>query len=144
MEQDVPFFGVRSETLPQRTRTCAYAVVTDGEGQVAAVRESGRVFLPGGGIELPETPTETVHREVREELGCRVSIDGRIGQAVQYFVSDGYCQALYATFYAAKLADIISATHEHVLEWARPEDLFHAHHTWAAQRRLATQRPPTP
>ena len=139
MEQAIPVFGRRSETLPVKTRACAYAVVTNAEGLVAAVLESRGLHLPGGGMDLSETPVETIHREVREELGCRVILSERIGQALKYFESDGNCQALYATFYAGELGEIISPDHEHELQWVRPEDLFHAHHTWAARKRLAVQ-----
>jgi 8-oxo-dGTP diphosphatase len=139
MEQAIPIFGARNESLPQKTRACAYAVVTNAEGLVAAVRESHGLHLPGGGIEPSENPIEAIHREVREELGCRVILGQRIGQAMKYFDSDGYCQALYATFYSAELGETVSATHEHQLQWVRAEDLFHAHHAWAAQKRLAPQ-----
>jgi 8-oxo-dGTP diphosphatase len=138
MEHAIPVFGVRNEALPQKTRPCAYAVILNAQGLVAGVRESsGRLFLPGGGIEPPETPIEAVHREVREELGRGVHLADRIGQSLQYFVSDGICQALYATFYAGELGELIAATHELELEWAAPEQFFHAHHRWAAQQRLA-------
>lgn len=138
MEQPIPVFGVRNEALPQKTRPCAYAVILNAQGLVAGVRESsGRLSLPGGGIEPPETPVEAVHRELREELGCRVHLAERIGQALLYFESEGYCQALYATFYAGELGELIAATHELELEWASPEQFFHAHHRWAAQQRLA-------
>ena len=139
MEQTIPIFGTRNESLQQKTRACAYAVVTNAEGLVAAVRESHGLHLPGGGIEPSETPTEAIHREVREELGCLVFLSEHIGQAMKYFDSDGHCQALYSTFYAGEFGESVSATHEHQLQWARPEDLFHAHHAWAAQKRLAPQ-----
>jgi 8-oxo-dGTP diphosphatase len=143
MEQPVPVpvFGVRNADLPQKTRACAYAVITNSEGLVAGVREpSGRLFLPGGGIDPPETPLEAVHREVREELGCRVKLAECLGQALTYFSNDdGCCQALYATFYAGELGESITRLHEHELEWASADQFFHPHHTWAAQKRLAAK-----
>jgi 8-oxo-dGTP diphosphatase len=135
MEQAIPAFGLRSETLPVKTRACAYAVVTNAEGLVAAVNESHGLHLPGGGIELSETPIEAIHREVLEEVGCRVILGQRIGQAMQYFVSDGQC---------GEFGEKIAQTHEHELQWVRPEDLFHAHHAWAARKRLATQLEASP
>jgi 8-oxo-dGTP diphosphatase len=143
MEQrvPVPVFGVRNAELPQKTRACAYAVITNSEGLVAGVREpSGRLFLPGGGIDPPETPLQAVHREVREELGCRVKLAECLGHALMYFSNDdGCCQALYATFYAGELGESITPTHEHELEWASPAQFFHPHHTWAAQKLLAAK-----
>jgi 8-oxo-dGTP diphosphatase len=139
MEQAIPIFGARNESLSQKTRTCAYAVVTNDEGLVAAVKESHGLHLPGGGIEPSETPVEAIHREVREELGCRVVLGERVGQAMKYFESDGNCQALYATFYAGELGESISKAHEHDLQWVRPEELFHEHHAWAARKRLSSR-----
>jgi 8-oxo-dGTP diphosphatase len=136
MDQPIPVFGARNTALPQKTRPCAYAVITNAEGLVAAVRDSDRLFLPGGGIDPHETPAEAIHRELREELGRRVHLGERIGQALRYFVSEGYCQSLYATFYAGELGDVISATHEHELLWISPDQLFHTHHKWAAEKRL--------
>jgi 8-oxo-dGTP diphosphatase len=136
MDQPFPVFGLRDTALPQKTRPCAYAVITNPEGLVAAVRESGRLFLPGGGIDPPETPTQAIHRELREELGRRVHLGERIGQALRYFESEGCCQALYATFYAGELGDLVSATSEHELLWVPPDQLFHTHHRWAAEKRL--------
>jgi 8-oxo-dGTP diphosphatase len=144
MEQAIPIFGTRDESLPQKTRACAYAVVTSADGLVAAVAESHGLHLPGGGVELSETPIETVHREVLEELGCRIILSERVGQAMKYFNTDRQCQALYATFYAAELGENVSRNHEHELQWVRPEDLFHEHHAWAARKRLITQLAPGP
>jgi ADP-ribose pyrophosphatase YjhB (NUDIX family) len=106
MEQDIPVFGARNESLPQKTRACAYAVATTPDGLVAAVHESHGLHLPGGGMELSESPIETIHREVREEL--------------------------------------VSNSHEHQLEWVCPDNLFHAHHAWAARKRLASLLQSTP
>src|SRR4029077_21251943 len=84
-QQHMPIFGVRNMALPQKTRACAYAVITNPDGLIAAVQENlGKMYLPGGGIELSETPAQAVHREVREELGRAIRLTGCIGQSLHY------------------------------------------------------------
>jgi 8-oxo-dGTP pyrophosphatase MutT (NUDIX family) len=137
MEHHVPIFGVRDENLPQRTRICAYAVVANSEGFIAVVRESaGHLLLPGGGIESGETPAQAVQREVLEELGRGIELNRRIGQAMQYIIADGHCQATYATFFGGELGEITAPSHEHELEWAPAERLHHPYQAWAAQKYL--------
>jgi len=61
----MPVFGTRNDSLPQKTRSCAYAVIADPQGRIAAVEEEhGRIYLPGGGVESLETPGEALRREV--------------------------------------------------------------------------------
>jgi 8-oxo-dGTP diphosphatase len=88
------------------TRVAAYAVIVDadrillswwnGEGH-------GRPkwSLPGGGVDLPETPAQGVVREVREETGFDVELTGLL--AVDSFVmepnervtdTDRWCRSL--------------------------------------------------
>jgi 8-oxo-dGTP diphosphatase len=133
----MPIFGVRNESLPQKTRSCAYAVIANPDGRIAAVQENpGRMYLPGGGVELLETPGEAVRREVLEELGCKVHLTGCIGQSLHYMEADGHCQATYATFYSAELGEKVSASSEHELQWVSAEDFCHPSQSWAAQHCL--------
>ena len=133
-KQRIPVFGTRNDALPQKTRSCAYAVIADEQGRIAAVEEEHRgIYLPGGGLELLETPEEALRREVMEEIGCQVHLTAVIGQSLHYMENDGYCQATYATFYSAELGVKVSAECEHELQWVAVEDFFHASHSWAAQ-----------
>jgi 8-oxo-dGTP diphosphatase len=72
--------GVPDHALVQRT--AAYAVVTDPDGALLLVRASprsdfaGRWFLPGGGVGHGEAPADAVVREVAEETGVQVRVDG--------------------------------------------------------------------
>jgi 8-oxo-dGTP diphosphatase len=133
-KQRMPVFGTRNDSLPQKTRSCAYAVIADEQGRIAAVEEElGRIYLPGGGLEILETPGEALHREVMEELGCKVHLTAVIGQSLQYLENDGKCQATYATFYSAELGEKVTADCEHELKWVAVEDFFHASQSWAAQ-----------
>ncbi len=57
----------------RRQRVAAYAVLTDSRGRVLLVRaapeDSGRWYLPGGGVEYGEHPEDGLRREVEEETG---------------------------------------------------------------------------
>jgi 8-oxo-dGTP pyrophosphatase MutT (NUDIX family) len=136
MEPNVPVFGQRSGEALKKTRECAYAVVINADGLVAGTRAGDHIHLPGGGVDFPETPVEAVHREVREELACKVTIGERIGQAVHYIPIDDGLAAHYATFYAAELGDAINSAAEHELIWVEPKSFTHEHHTWAARKQL--------
>jgi 8-oxo-dGTP diphosphatase len=64
-------------------RVAAYAVITDADDRVLLAHWSeGRHAawtLPGGGLEAGEDPEHAVRREVREETGYRVALDGLLG-----------------------------------------------------------------
>jgi 8-oxo-dGTP diphosphatase len=137
VEQPIPVFGARDESLPQKTRSCAYAVVANSEGLIAVVRDSaGKLLLPGGGMEPRETPVEAVQRELLEELGCGIRLIGYIGHAMQYIKAEEHCQATYATFFAGDLGEVTQPCHEHELEWAPAERLHYPYQAWAAQKYL--------
>lgn len=65
------------------TRLAAYAVVRDDRDRVLlALWNEGPTpqwTLPGGGVELHETVEEAAVREVREETGYDVELDGVLG-----------------------------------------------------------------
>jgi ADP-ribose pyrophosphatase YjhB (NUDIX family) len=61
----------------------AFAAVRDRQGRVLLVRrsDSGNWELPGGRVELGETATTAVEREVVEESGIAIRPDFRRSQA---------------------------------------------------------------
>lgn len=71
------------------TRLAAYAVIRDDAGRVLLALwnegESKRWTLPGGGVELVETVEQGVVREVREETGYDVRLDGLLGVDTSVF-----------------------------------------------------------
>jgi 8-oxo-dGTP diphosphatase len=64
-------------------RVAAYAVVTDEAGRVLLARWNPGQFvkwtLPGGGMEPGEHPEDAAVREVYEETGYEIALDGLIG-----------------------------------------------------------------
>lgn len=71
------------------------------DGQVLLVREDDRWMLPGGMLEPGETHADGAARELREETGLAVTIDGLLAISEQTFVNaaDGRAFDFYfATF----------------------------------------------
>jgi ADP-ribose pyrophosphatase YjhB (NUDIX family) len=66
--------------VPERQRVAAYGVCVDADGRLLLARAApslslrGRWFLPGGGIDHGESPTEALRREIKEESGLTVEI----------------------------------------------------------------------
>jgi ADP-ribose pyrophosphatase YjhB (NUDIX family) len=64
-------------------RVAAYAVITDEEGRILLSRwiEGAKPAwtLPGGGMDPGEHPEQTCRREVREETGYEVALEGLLG-----------------------------------------------------------------
>ena len=57
------------------------AFIQDEEGRLLLIRRTDNDLyaIPGGGLELGETLTQTVQREVMEETGVAVEVTGLIG-----------------------------------------------------------------
>jgi 8-oxo-dGTP diphosphatase len=74
-------FGVRSEGERWVIRPSAYGLLEDQDGRIAVVRSQDGIFLPGGGIEIGETPQEAIRREALEECGLVVLVGETQGPA---------------------------------------------------------------
>jgi 8-oxo-dGTP diphosphatase len=136
-----PIFGVRAEAAGYTVRLSAYGVVEGSRGQLAVVRTSHGVFLPGGGIEEGETPEQAVVRETLEECGLAVRAGGWAICAVQFIYSESertHFEKL-STFIDATVEAVTSLATEadHELEWMAPEAasrlLSPESHRWAVE-----------
>jgi ADP-ribose pyrophosphatase YjhB (NUDIX family) len=68
-------------TKATQLRPSVAAVVRDGQGRILLQRRSdnGLWGLPGGSVEIGESVTQAIIREVREETGLSVRVDRLIG-----------------------------------------------------------------
>ena len=130
-----PTFGSAPEGTACVPRRAAYAIIRRADGRVAAVREGGEWFLPGGGLEAGETPEQALAREADEELGRSLHIGERVADVLEYFYSgaDACWYSMTATFFRAELEPRDGAPEPEWLDPLRQGDLFfHECHAWAA------------
>lgn len=135
----VPVFGARAEAERYTVRPSAYGLIDDGRGQLAVVRTSHGVFLPGGGIEEGEMPEQAVVREALEECALAVRAGDWAIYAVQFIYSESertHFEKL-STFVDATVEAVASSATEadHTLEWvsleAASQILTPESHRWA-------------
>jgi 8-oxo-dGTP diphosphatase len=131
-------FGTQVDGHTYHARRAVYAVIRDSEGRVATVQAHGHLFLPGGGIEVGESPEQALVREVEEECAQRLHIAGKMGEALQYFYapSDDKYFAMHAVFYAGAFLGQTPGQAVLPVVWVLPDDqaeFFHASHVWAVQ-----------
>jgi ADP-ribose pyrophosphatase YjhB (NUDIX family) len=85
------------------------AVVVDGHGRILLQRrtDSGNWALPGGGMEMTESLTDSVIREVKEETGFDIEVTGLVGtytdpkHIIAY--SDGEVRRQFNICYTARI-----------------------------------------
>ena len=104
--------------------TVVVGVAVVAHGRVLAARRTrpaeatGRWELPGGKVEPGETLSEAAVRELREELGCAVTVTGRMDGSAR--IRPG----LVLQVLVARLDSGDPVPDEHdVLRWLGPEDL---------------------
>lgn len=131
-------FGNILAGINYQHRPAAYAVITDAEGRVAAVRGNRGYFLPGGGSLPNEKPEETIERELREELARGVKEIHKIGEAIQYFSVGDEHYRMQAVFYKAEFSGEPEGEAEYELQWLDikeiDESFFHECHAWAVRQ----------
>lgn len=76
--------GLPSKKTDYRLRRAARAVIVRGD-KVALIHvvKDGYYKIPGGGVDEGESVEQALHREVKEESGCDVLVDGPVGFIVE-------------------------------------------------------------
>ncbi|MVU77415.1 NUDIX domain-containing protein [Nocardia sp. ET3-3] len=107
------------------------ALVRDGQGQILMIRrtDNDKYSIPGGGMEIGETPTQAVIREVEEETGIRVTVTGLVGvfsnpdHVIAY--DDGEVRQEFSICFTADPTggEPRTSSESKVVEWIAPDDL---------------------
>lgn len=141
-------FGEQAPGKTYRDRPGAYCVIGREDGRIACAKTpSGRLWLPGGGIDTGETPEQAALRESQEEVGLTIAITGTLGTVIQYaYEKDTHIYwRKICTMMTARVIDLapIEKPLDHELYWALPQEIK-AHNThgavhWAVDQYLATK-----
>jgi 8-oxo-dGTP pyrophosphatase MutT (NUDIX family) len=138
--EEVPSFGTVDTSLPYVVRPSAYALFRNAHGDLAAVRTSRGVCLPGGALDPGESPEQAAVREVAEECAISVEAGARVCYAVsiQNAPIDQVCYEKRNTFLEARLIEPLATTPHHELVWLplkhAAERLTSKSHAWAVTR----------
>ena len=103
------YYHVPDAPKPNRIVPAVSAVVQNGAGEIVLHRRTDNGFwsLPGGGIEVGESVTDAILREVREETGLVVAVEGLLGvysdprHVIAY--SDGEVRQQFSICFACKV-----------------------------------------
>ncbi len=139
---------------PNSLVPAASAVVTNERGEILMQRRVDNNYwaLPGGTMDFGETIVETAEREVREETGLDVKVDGIIGtfsdprHIIEY--SDGEVrQQFNICFHASLIGGELRASKESTeVRWIPPDELeqLEIHRTTRLRLEQFLQHPETP
>jgi NADH pyrophosphatase NudC (nudix superfamily) len=121
--------------------TAAGVLVHDGKALVA-VRgqepDEGRLDVPGGFVEVDETPVEAVRREMNEELGIEVEVsdDDYVQSAAHQYGEEGEWLPSMGFRVHWVSGDISPADDVADVRWVRREELEDLDFAWPHDREL--------
>jgi 8-oxo-dGTP diphosphatase len=114
-----PEFGKRRSDVAYLERPGAYAIIRGTGSRLAFIRgETGRLFLPGRGVQPGELPEDAMLREIIEEIGWRARILDTMGRATQFVAAEAQgCFAIGATYFRARLIERLTTRCEREIVW---------------------------
>jgi ADP-ribose pyrophosphatase YjhB (NUDIX family) len=139
---------------PNSLVPAASAIVTNERGEILMQRRVDNNFwaLPGGTMDFGETIVQTAEREVREETGLDVRVDGIIGtfsdprHIIEY--SDGEVRQQFNICFHATLlgGELRSSNESKEVRWIPPKQLedLEIHRTTRLRLEQFLQHPGTP
>ncbi len=134
-------FGEKLKDVIYHDRVAAYVVLIDNDRIAAVKTASGKVFLPGGKVEVGESSEECVIRECLEEIGAKIELKQYFAMGERYFfheASGRYSHSIGHFFYSDKYEIICEPTEkDEMLLWLSfdeaKEKFYHPHHKWAIE-----------
>jgi len=150
----VDYFDDPAAPTAQRIVPAVTAFVQNDAGEVLLERRSdnGKWGMPGGVQEIGESIAETVRREVREETGVDVEVEGLVGiytdpgHIIEF--SDGEVRQEFSICFRARpLAGSIAASDESIeVRWISRDELLDLDVSPTTRKRLehALAAAPTP
>jgi 8-oxo-dGTP diphosphatase len=120
-------FGICEPGISYRRRRAAYGVLMEADGSVGVIiLANGYFWLPGGGVDMGETPEAALVREACEELARGVRIVAHLGHATEYFYSrDDDCHfQTEADLYRMELTEELGNQPEYRLDWRPVEEVL--------------------
>ena len=139
---------------PNSLVPAASAIVTNERGEILMQRRVDNNYwaLPGGTMDFGETIVQTAEREVREETGFDVRVDGIVGtfsdprHIIEY--SNGEVRQQFNICFHASLlgGELHSSNESKEVRWIPPGDLkdLEIHHTTRLRLEHFLQHPETP
>jgi 8-oxo-dGTP diphosphatase len=113
--------------MPKEMKFAVKGVVVRDDGRVLIIKKGpnenvnpNTFDIPGGGMELGETPQESLHREIKEETGLEVKI---IKPTRTWSFTKGDIQVVGITFLCKHISGEVCLSHEHTeYEWVDPKE----------------------
>lgn len=90
MSDPIKTFGTRLDGITYTERPGAYAFISNDLREIALIKTSYGLFLPGGGIDPGEDDLTGLQRELREEIGYELVKATFLMRAAQYHWSEFY------------------------------------------------------
>lgn len=100
-EEDIGFEKLETESkYNYKVRKASRAIVVNHLKQIALLYVSEKKYhkLPGGGIERGESIADALIREVMEEVGVEIKVNGEVGLILEYRDRSELLQISYCFF----------------------------------------------